>query len=150
MNGKNLLQSAYQTGWKRNWQTLPGFVILAAAFRVGQWLQTSLHLIVPGNILGMFLLLGLLLSGVLPIRWVESAAAAMLWLLPLLFLPIFAVSVQNPDFWSRHGPRFFAAILLGVVALWALVGRAAQYFLQKADASPALAAGTRADGRPTA
>jgi holin-like protein len=119
--------------WLRGLRAAPGFIILAAAFMAGEWLKARLGLIVPGNILGLFLLLGLLLSGGLPVRWVEDAAGALLWLLPLLFLPIFAVSAEDKGFWRQSGASFFAATFLGVVALWGAVGRMAQFLLRRSD-----------------
>lgn len=111
-----------------------GLAIFAAAYLAGEWLKTRLHLIVPGNIIGLFIVLGLLLAGWLPIRWVEGAAAWLLWFLPMLFLPIFVSSAEDKTFWRQNGFTFFAAAGVGVVFLWGVVGRLAQALLRRADA----------------
>ena len=53
-------------------------MLLTACLEAGELLQKGLHLILPGNILGLFLLLTLLGGRIVPLRWVESAAR---WLL---------------------------------------------------------------------
>jgi holin-like protein len=117
----------------RHWRALPGFCILTAVFLTGEWLKSHFKLMIPGNILGLFILLGLLLSGALPVLWVKEAAACLLWLLPLLFLPVFALSAEDKSFWLQNGAGFFAATALGIMMLWALVGRMAQFFLRRSD-----------------
>lgn len=114
---------------------IAGFLIFAAAYLAGEWIKTRLGLIVPGNIIGLFLVLALLLTGALPIRWVEQAAAGLLWLLPLLFLPIFVLSAADKSFWRQNGLSFFAAAGVGVVLLWGWVGRLAQWLLRRKDAA---------------
>lgn len=111
-----------------------GFAIFATAFLLGEWIKVRLGLIVPGNIIGLFLVLGLLLAGVLPVRWVEPAAAWLLWFLPLLFLPVFVSSAADKTFWRQNGGAFFVAAGGGVVFLWGVVGWLAQILLRRADA----------------
>ncbi len=110
-----------------------GFAIFTAAYLAGEWIKTRLGLIVPGNIIGLFIVLGLLLTGTLPIHWVEQAAAWLLWFLPLLFLPIFVSSAADKTFWRQNGVAFFAAAGGGAVFLWGLVGHLAQILLRRAD-----------------
>lgn len=112
-----------------------GLAIFAAAYLAGEWIKMRLGLIVPGNIIGLFIVLGLLLTGALPSRWVEGAAAWLLWFLPMLFLPIFVSSAEDKTFWRQNGFTFFAAAGVGVVFLWGLVGRLAQALLRRRDAA---------------
>ena len=80
-----------------------GFAILVACLKAGEWLQHAFGLILPGNILGLFLLLALLGTGIVPPRWVESSARLLLWLLPFLFMPIFILAMSNRTFWAVQG-----------------------------------------------
>lgn len=139
MNWQILLQRADAARFPRAlWRSRHGalgLAIFAAAYLAGEWIKTRLGLIVPGNIIGLFIVLGLLLTGALPFRWVEGAAAWLLWFLPMLFLPIFVSSAEDKTFWRQNGFTFFAAAGVGVVFLWGLVGRLAQALLRRAEAT---------------
>ncbi len=53
----------------------------------GQTLQSVFGLSLPGNVLGMMILLFLLMTGILPLKLVEKAANVLLTHLTFLFLP---------------------------------------------------------------
>ncbi len=108
---------------------LPGFGILVACLLAGGWLKAALGLILPGNILGLFLLLALLLTGIVPLKWVEAAARLLLWLLPFLFLPIFILAMKDHAFWAVQGRALCGAVVVGTVLLWAFVGHLSQWML---------------------
>ena len=90
-----------------------GLAILAALFVGCDRLARALHLPLPGNIVGMGVLVVLLTTGVLPRSWVDSAADLLLKHLSLLFVPA-AVAV------ARHrrllGESFVALAVLVVVS----------------------------------
>ena len=113
---------------------LPGFGVLVACLLAGQWLKATLQLILPGNILGLFILLALLLTGTVPLKWVEAAARVLLWLLPFLFLPIFILAMKDHAFWAVQGRALCGAVILGTMVLWAFVGHLAQWMLSRAQA----------------
>ena len=115
------------------WLALPGFAILVACLEVGEGLKAKLGLILPGNILGLFLLLALLLARVVPLRWVESAARLLLWLLPLLFVPVFVPTLRDRELWLVQGRSLAGAVVLGTVLLWAVVGHLSQWVLGRAE-----------------
>ena len=118
---------------------LPGFGVLVACLLAGNWLKGALGLILPGNILGLFLLLALLLTGVVPLRWVEAAARLLLWLLPFLFLPIFILAMKDRAFWAVQGRALSGAVVLGTLGLWVFVGHLSQWLLGRAgDPRPGL------------
>ena len=108
---------------------VPGFGVLVACLLAGQWIKMALGLVLPGNILGLFLLLGLLLTGVVPLRWVEAAARLLLWLLPFLFLPIFILAMRDHAFWAVQGRALSGAVVIGTVLLWGFVGHLSQFLL---------------------
>ena len=112
---------------------LPGFAVLVACLLAGNWLKRTLGLILPGNILGLFILLALLLTGIVPLKWVETAARLLLWLLPFLFLPIFILAMKDHAFWAVQGRALSGAVVVGTVLLWAFVGHLAQWLLGKPE-----------------
>ena len=113
------------------WYMLPGFGILVACLLLGEELKARFALILPGNILGLFILLALLASGLVPERWVAGAARGLLWLLPLLFVPIFVLALRDRIFWSARGPTLIAVMLVATVFLWAASGHLAQWLLTR-------------------
>lgn len=113
------------------WLVVPGFAVLVGCLEAGEWLKGRCGLILPGNILGLFLLLALLAAGVVPLRWVAGAARLLLFLLPFLFLPVFILAMSNRTFWAVQGRALAGAVALGTVMLWAVVGRLSQGMLRK-------------------
>ncbi len=106
-----------------------GFLLLTAGLEIGEGLQRTLHLILPGSILGLFGLLAALGTGVVPSRWVESAARWLLWLLPLLFMPIFTLALRDHPFWLAQGRQIAGSVTVATLLLWVFVGHAAQWLL---------------------
>ena len=113
---------------------VPGFCILVACLVAGETLKRMLGLILPGNILGLFILLSLLATGIVPLRWVEAAGRWLLFLLPLLFVPVFVVALKQAARLPQ-GAGYFAAVFCGVCLLWASIGHLAQRMLSR-PASP--------------
>ena len=70
--------------------------VLWAILTVSNLVVTRLHLRVPGNIVGMLLLLALLSTGVVEERWVAAAAGLLTKHLAFFFIPI-AVGLMD---WS--------------------------------------------------
>ena len=106
--GTVIPRSVLQRGWARpvsieSWRaamrgsvhaattlvTLAGQVgLLGAIFAVSNVVVTRLHLRVPGNIVGMLLLLALLSTGLVQERWVAAAAGLLTKHLAFFFIPI--------------------------------------------------------------
>ena len=110
-----------------------GFALITGCLEAGELLKWGLRLILPGNILGLFLLLALLGTRIVPPRRVESAARWLLWLLPLLFIPIFTLALKDHAFWQTQG-----RVAAGTLLLWVFVGHLAQSLLKPppGDAAP--------------
>ena len=115
------------------WLAVPGFLILVGCLEAGELLKARLGLVLPGNILGLFLLLSLLMLGVVPLRWVENAARLLLWLLPFLFVPIFVPTIRDRELWLVQGRSIAGAVLMGTLLLWAAVGHLSQFLLRRAE-----------------
>jgi holin-like protein len=132
LNGKYMAEKFF----KKMPRALLGFVILVACFYVGNVVKEWLHLIIPGNVLGLFLLIGLLSSGVLPLSFVEQAAAWLLFILPVLFVPLYVLAAEDKSLWREWGLILVGSMVFTVVLLWAVVGHLAQYVLKpvKGDA----------------
>jgi holin-like protein len=113
------------------WYALPGFAILVSCMLLGDKLKEHFGLVLPGNILGLFILLALLAFGVVPLRWVEGVARWLLWLLPLLFVPIFVLALKDRTFWATRGPLLITIMSLATLLLWAVTGHLTQWLLKR-------------------
>jgi putative effector of murein hydrolase LrgA (UPF0299 family) len=90
-----------------------------------------LHVPIPENVLGLFvLLLGFYLRLISP-QLVEDAAKRLLFVLPALSIPLFVSAISRGQFWSQNGWALLAAIVLATAGLWAFVGHLAQHLLRK-------------------
>lgn len=84
--------------------------LLWVIFQGGNLIVALLHLPLPGNVLGMLILFGLLSAKIIPLPWVEEGAALLLKHLAFFFIPI-AVGLMN---W---GSLFSVSGLILVLAL---------------------------------
>jgi holin-like protein len=105
---------------------LQGLTLLLLCQSAGEALSRLLHLPLPGPVLGMLLLVGLLQWP--PLRApVAAAADALLAHLSLLFVPVGVGVITHLDLIARHGVRMVLAIVLSTwagLAVTALVLRA--------------------------
>lgn len=62
-------------------------IIIFGIYLLGEWISKSFHLMVPGNILGMLMLLGLLCSRRIKLEQVEDMAGFLLDHLAFFFIP---------------------------------------------------------------
>lgn len=122
-----LPEEAEPAAW---WHVPVGFVVLVCCLEAGEAIKSWSGLSLPGNILGLFLLLTLLGAGILPLCWVVDAARWLLWLLPLLFMPIFVYALRNRDFWVADRGLFAGTVAVATLLLWAATGHAAQQVLR--------------------
>jgi holin-like protein len=84
---------------------------LLALSEAGYVVAGALRLPLPGNLLGMLLLLALLASGLVPLRWVEDSAALLIRHLAFFFIPITVGLMGVGELFVTNGP----AILLTLV-----------------------------------
>lgn len=112
---------------------LAGFALLWAFFFAGQQLKQWLHLILPGNVLGLFLLLIAISLKLVKIRWIEPAARFLLFLMPLLFVPIFVGSAADKQPWIEWGWLLVPSLVLAVMAMWIAVGHLTQWLDRRVE-----------------
>lgn len=74
---------------------------------------------VPGGILGMLVLTGLLLAGVLPARWLRRGAGGLLDHMLLFFVPAFMTLRDHPELMGVMGLKLLVVIVAGIVSVMA-------------------------------
>lgn len=119
-------------GLTRILRPLPGLALILGCFLAGEFIKRRGGLILPGSVLGLFLLLALLGARVVRIEWIEEAARLLLTLLPLFFVPIYVYAAEDRVLWREWGLVIAGALTLTVTLLWIFVGRLAQRLLGRA------------------
>ena len=117
---------------RRLWIDLPvGFALLVLSIIAGEQIKIWLQLPVPGNLLGLFVLLLCFRLRLIHPALIKEAASRLLYLLPALFIPVFVSAVGSDQLWSRRGWIFLPALLAATASLWIFVGHLAQYLLSR-------------------
>jgi holin-like protein len=114
------------------WIDLPvGFAVLVVSILAGEQLKIWLHLPIPGNVLGLFILLLCFRLRLIPPRLIEEAANRLLYVLPALFIPIYVSGIGRGQLWSKMGCVLLPTLLAATALLWMFVGHLAQYLLRR-------------------
>lgn len=85
---------------------------LAAISQLGYLCAERWNLPVPGNLLGMLLLLAMLSAGWVRLDWIESGASVLLAHLAFFFVPIAVGLMAFGDLLQRHGIALLATLLI--------------------------------------
>jgi holin-like protein len=95
-------------------------LVLIGLDKVGYLLAERLHLPLPGNLIGMLLLLALLASGLVRLRWIESGALFLLRHLAFFFIPIAVGLMAFIDVYQRDGLSWLVTLVVAAgVGIWA-------------------------------
>jgi|SRR5471032_3191440 len=85
-------------------------VLYAALYLVADRLVTLLHLPLPANVVGMFMLLLLIMSGILPLKWVMAGSRWLLAEMLLFFVPAVVAVVNYTSLLMVEGWKIFLVI----------------------------------------
>jgi holin-like protein len=88
--------------------------ILFGIWWIADFAVKAAHLPVPGGVAGLFLLWGLLGSGLLPVRWIRGGAKHLLDHLLLFFVPPMLALINHPELLGWMGLKLLLAIVVGV------------------------------------
>jgi holin-like protein len=102
--------------------------ILIILYLIGNEITKSLHLPIPGSIVGLILLFCLLQFKVVKLEWVELGAMFLLSELLLFFVPSAVGIVQYEKILSLYGVKLVLVIVLSTIAVMACTGLASELF----------------------
>ena len=100
--------------------------LLLIVNQAGYAVVTALHLPVPGNLLGMLLLLALLVSGLLPLRSIEAGASLLIRHLAFFFVPITVGLMGFADLFLSNGLAILLTLVVSAVVGICVAGLSAQ------------------------
>jgi len=108
-----------------------GFALIAGCFLFADWVKRRLGLIIPGSVLGLFLLLGLLGARIIRLAWVEDAAKFLIAWLPVCFVTLYVGAAADRELWRQWGLTIALTLSFSLVLLWIFIGRFAQWLLTR-------------------
>jgi holin-like protein len=103
-----------------------GFAVLLSFQLFGELVVRGLGWPVPGNVLGMALLLAALLVGMVRLEWVTEAAELLLTHMALLFVPVGVAVMLYFDLLAREWLPIVAATVLSTFVVLAVTGHVTQ------------------------
>jgi holin-like protein len=112
---------------------LLGSALLVGCFFAGEWIKTTFGLFVPNNVIGLFIMLALLGTGIVPVSVVEPASKWLLFFLPLLFVPIYVLATKDKALWQHWGHVIVPCMMFAVIIMWILVGHFSQFLNRRAE-----------------
>lgn len=99
---------------------LPLQLLLYTGVFIGcDYLVSWLHLPLPANIVGMLLMLILIVTRILPLRWVKAGSNWLLAEMLLFFIPAVVAVVNYGDLLRVEGWRICAVIILSTLLVLA-------------------------------
>ncbi|MDN4072548.1 CidA/LrgA family protein [Fictibacillus terranigra] len=109
--------------------------ILYLFHMLGVWISESLHLFIPGSVVGMILLFIALSTGKFKSKWVSSGSTFMLAYLPLFFIPVTAGIIKYPEFFTVKGLLLIASTAVSTFLAVAATGWSSERLVSKKKAS---------------
>lgn len=95
-------------------------------YYIGEWLQQTLNLVIPGSVIGMILLFLLLVLRIIPAKWVDGGSNFLTGILPLLFVPICVGIMNYPNLFSYGGSVIITVIFISTLMTLAITGAVSQ------------------------
>ncbi|MFD1067098.1 CidA/LrgA family protein [Oceanobacillus locisalsi] len=86
---------------------------------IGVLIQNFFALNIPGSLIGMLLLFVLLISKVIPLRWIQSGVDFLLKDIPFFFIPVTVGVIQYLSFFFGKGSL---TILLVIISTFMVIG----------------------------
>ncbi|XBS71775.1 CidA/LrgA family protein [Acerihabitans sp. KWT182] len=100
------------------WVNFPLLIQLAlyvGLFLVAQTAVNRYHLPLPANVVGMFMMLALIITGILPVRWVREGARWLLAEMLLFFVPAVVAVVNYTQLLMVDGWRICVVIAVSTL-----------------------------------
>lgn len=105
--------------------------LLTLFWLAGNKLVSLLHWRVPGNVMGMLLLLLLLQLKVIRLEWVEAGTNWLLGDMLLFFVPAAVGVIQYKELMASSGVRILLVIAVSTLAVMACTGLAAEWLVRR-------------------
>ncbi|WP_408007276.1 CidA/LrgA family protein [Pseudalkalibacillus sp. A8] len=106
-------------------------LVLYAIYLVGTWIQNALNLMIPGSIVGMFLLFCLLVTKIIPLKWIQEGSRFLLVHLTLFFIPVTVGVMQFGHVFKGKGLLLIPAVLASTILVIVISGKMLDFLMSK-------------------
>ena len=110
--------------------------------RAGYMLAHVLSLRLPGNLIGMLILLALLSGRLIRLEWIQEGASILTRHLAFFFIPIAVGLIAFKEVFLQHGLAILCTLIISAIAGMLLCGFMTQAFKEKEARYHEIAAGT--------
>lgn len=108
-------------------------VILYIIFLMGNWIQQTWNLVVPGSVIGMLIFFVLLLTNVIKVKWVEEGTKLFVNHLTLFFIPATVGIINYFELFSGKGLLLVFIVLLSTAMVMGISGMVSQWLMGKKE-----------------
>lgn len=108
-------------------------IILYSFYLLGNWIQISLNLFIPGSVIGMILLFFLLLIKGIRLTWIEEGATFLINNLALFFIPATVGIIDYFSLFSGKGFLLIVIVLVSTAMVMSVSGRVSQRLARKGE-----------------
>lgn len=109
--------------------------ILWFLYIASEWIVEWLKLPIPGNVLGMILLFGLLLTGVIKLEWIDGASSFLLKHLLFFFIPITVGMMTLGSIFLTNGISLIVILIVSSAIGMVVTGALSQLLAKKKEVS---------------
>ncbi|MGY0693896.1 CidA/LrgA family protein [Virgibacillus sp. FSP13] len=107
--------------------------ILYGICLLGNWIQHSLDLFIPGSVIGMILLFILLSTNILKVKWIEEGSNFIIKNLTLFFIPATAGILNYFDVFSGKGFLLIIIVLVSTIFVMGGSGFVSQWIIKRKE-----------------
>ncbi len=105
------------------------FGLILLIWQIGEWISLTFHLVVPGSIVGMLLLLFLLQTGILKEKYIRDAGDMFLKIISFFFIPSGVAILAHRDLIANIWIYMLIALIVSVVLVMLVSGRVTQFLI---------------------
>ncbi|PAV31588.1 CidA/LrgA family protein [Virgibacillus profundi] len=106
---------------------------LYCIYLIGNWIQVTLDLFVPGSVIGMIILFVLLSTKMIKITWVEDGARFIVNNLALFFVPATVGIINYFDLFVGKGILLVVIVLFSTFLVMAGSGLTSQWMMRRKE-----------------
>lgn len=110
-------------------------IILYGIYLLGNWIQITFNLFIPGSVIGMMLLLVFLLTNIIKVTWIEEGSKLIINHLTLFFIPATVGIMNYFALFKGNGFLLVVIALLSTALVMAVSGVLSQWFIRRKEVS---------------
>lgn len=112
-------------------KTMLQILFIALFAVIGKWLSETFHLPLPGNLIGMFLLLFFLFTGIIKEVHIQKGANLLLQYMALFFVPSGVAILANATLIKGQWLPWLILILVTTIIVMIATGKLVDYLISK-------------------